>query len=194
VELLAPTRQPLRHREDSFLVRNFLSRSECAAWIALSEAAGFAPAPIATVTGPQLAPAVRSNERLIRDDPELARSWWQRCRNLQLPSFGRWHAIGLNERFRFYRYRPGQQFPVHRDGSFRRSADELSWMTLLVYLNDNFSGGATRFHPIDAAAYQVQPETGSALVFMHDRAHEGVRVEAGTKYVLRTDIMYRRER
>jgi prolyl 4-hydroxylase len=31
-----------------------------------------------------------------------------------------------------------------------------------------------------------------ALVFDHQQVHEGAAVESGRKYVLRTDVMYRR--
>jgi predicted 2-oxoglutarate/Fe(II)-dependent dioxygenase YbiX len=194
VDVAAPIRQAVRNRQDIFVARQFLSPSECASRIALGEASGFRAAPINTPSGPQLAPELRNNERLIRDDQELARLWWSRCRSLQLPIFGRWRAVGLNERFRFYRYRPGQQFAVHRDGGYRRSADELSWMTLMVYLNEDFDGGETRFYPLNAEPLTIRPQTGMALVFMHDRAHEGAPVVLGSKYVLRTDIMYGRER
>ena len=109
-------------------------------------------------------------------------------------AFGRWHASGLNERFRFYRYRPGQRFAAHYDGSYQRNRDENSWLTLLVYLNDDFAGGTTRFDLAGVAdPVVVQPQAGMALVFMHDRLHQGDEVTAGTKYVLRTDVMYRRE-
>lgn len=194
MDVVAPSRQAVRNRQDIFSARQFLSPSECASWMALAEASGFEAAPINTAGGPRLAPELRSNESLIRDDPELAQLWWTRCRGLQLPSFGRWHPVGLNERFRFYRYRQGQHFNVHRDGSYRRTADEISWMTLMVYLNDDFTGGATRFHPLQEEAITVTPQRGTALIFMHDRAHEGTVVTAGSKYVMRTDIMYRRQR
>ena len=38
--------------------------------------------------------------------------------------------------------------------------------------------------------HAVQPKVGMALVFEHAILHEGVAVEEGTKYVLRTDVMY----
>ena len=36
----------------------------------------------------------------------------------------------------------------------------------------------------------VQPESGMALVFVHQQLHEGASVLNGRKYVLRTDVMY----
>ncbi len=41
------------------------------------------------------------------------------------------------------------------------------------------------------ALARVQPRAGMALVFKHAILHEGSSVVAGTKYVLRTDVMYR---
>jgi hypothetical protein len=51
-------------------------------------------------------------------------------------------VVGLNERFRFYRYDPGQHFAPHMDGCYQRANGEESQFTFLVYLNDGFVGGA----------------------------------------------------
>jgi hypothetical protein len=41
-----------------------------------------------------------------------------------------------------------------------------------------------------ARAAQVRGRTGMALVFEHALTHEGAEVTGGTKYVLRSDVMY----
>ncbi len=56
----------------------------------------------------------------------------------------------------------------------------------ILYLNDDFEGGETDFF-----GFQATPRTGSAIAFAHERRHEGRPVYAGTKYVVRTDVMYR---
>ena len=38
----------------------------------------------------------------------------------------------------------------------------------------------------------VAPKRGTALVFNHDTLHEGQPVSKGSKYIIRTEIMYRR--
>ena len=38
----------------------------------------------------------------------------------------------------------------------------------------------------------VPPRAGTALIFNHDTLHEGQAVTAGTKYIIRTEIMFRR--
>lgn len=86
---------------------------------------------------------------------------------------------------RFYRYCPGQYFKWHQDGTFRRSETEESFLTFIMYLNDDYAGGATQF-----AWETVQPRCGSVLVFPHRLRHQGAPVITGTKYVLRTDVMY----
>jgi prolyl 4-hydroxylase len=103
-----------------------------------------------------------------------------------LPPFvqGR-QAIGLNERFRFYRYDPGERFAGHIDAPFRRANGEQSLLTLMIYLNADFDGGETTFRDL-----VVRPQTGTALVFRHDIFHEGTAVRRGRKYVLRTDVMF----
>ena len=44
----------------------------------------------------------------------------------------------------------------------------------------------------DTVVCSVTPRTGTALIFNHDTLHEGEPVTMGTKYIIRTEIMYRR--
>ena len=63
----------------------------------------------------------------------------------------------------------------------------------MFYLNDDFNGGETVFkigRREDDNYYTVKPKTGSVLFFMHRQLHTGSVVTRGTKYVLRTDVMY----
>src|SRR5262249_12381730 len=111
-----------------------LTPDECQDHIALTEARGYEPAPITTASGFKMRPDVRSNSRVIIDDVERADALWQRVQ-AELPIYfqGR-QVIGLNERFRFYRYDPGERFAPHRDGSFRRPNGEESVFTFMIYL------------------------------------------------------------
>lgn len=96
------------------------------------------------------------------------------------------------------RYAVGQEFKQHTDYFEPRGADfakfcsvagQRTW-TAMVYLNEPDAGGATRFKAIDKI---VQPETGKLLIWNNLRAdgspnpstiHHGMKVRAGTKYVL----------
>jgi predicted 2-oxoglutarate/Fe(II)-dependent dioxygenase YbiX len=168
-----------------FTLPNFLTPDECEAIIALTEHVGYEPAPITTAGGFKLRPDIRNNTRVMIDDIERASALWTRVRE-HVPIFIRGRqAIALNERFRFYRYDPGERFAPHRDGAFRRDNGECSLLTFMIYLNEGFSGGDTVF-----ADVTVTPQRGMALIFEHDLLHEGAPVTSGRKYVLRSDVMY----
>merc|ERR1712151_873891 len=104
----------------------------------------------------------------------------------------------------------GDYFCAHVDGSWPGSGinetgllvldkygDRWSQLTFLLYLNDDFEGGQTRFFfPGDHnRKFHVRPTIGTALCFFHGEhplspLHEGCVVSSGTKYVLRTDVLY----
>lgn len=190
-------RKELLDGEQVFVIHSFLTPGECAEFVRVTEATGYAAAPITTPSGPLMAPGVRNNERVMIDHPDWAAMLWERAKPLiPSPFLGR-VATGLNERFRFYRYDPGQTFRPHTDGCFARN-DERSELTFMVYLNGGCEGGSTVLYIQDdgltlpdGAEIRVKPEAGKALVFYHYLLHEGAPVTAGRKYVLRTDVMYR---
>lgn len=180
-----------RHKID-----NFLTPEECSDYIQMSESIGFEEALIQTRgNGQVMNKEVRDNYRVILDDKDLAEKLWSRISELDIPDYlddhdVLWTPDGLNERFRFYRYEYGQQFKRHADGSFKRSEDEISFVTVLLYLNDDFNGGETQFfYPHDV----VTPKEGMLYLFKHKQLHQGNPVTTGRKYVLRTDIMYKKK-
>lgn len=175
-------------------IAGFLSASECDDYIRFGESIGFEEA---TMFAPRGVKDMRNNDRVILDDPERADELYQRLSLHLAPSFQhRWTPIGLNERLRLYRYDVGQLFNWHRDGHFDRCFDERSQFTFMIYLNDGFEGGATSFSHDDSltsdGALVITPKKGMALLFHHLILHRGDPVTAGRKYVLRTDVMYRR--
>lgn len=170
-----------------FMVRGVLREDECAGLIARIDALGPAPAPISAPEGFVMRLELRNNTRVMFDDVALAAELYARlARGLPARLFGR-RPVGANERFRGYRYERAQRFAAHYDGSFRRSPHQASELTLLLYLNDDFTGGETAFLQHDL---RVRPERGAALLFQHQLLHEGCAVEAGVKYALRSDVMY----
>ena len=172
-----------------FVVPDFLTPQECSDLIACSEAAGFSAADVRTATGQASMPTIGNNDRLILSlDDVLVASWVAlvvgRLLAFDLPEIAGERAVGLPRDVRFYRYGPGQRFKMHKDGPWRE--DELtSRLTFLVYLNEGFDGGGTDFRDLI-----VTPKVGSALIFEHATWHEGAAVTAGTKYVLRSDVLY----
>ena len=176
------------------IIHGLLSGEECAALIQRSESLRYEPGTVADVVIEE----VRNNERVIVDDVSLATDFFRRAEP-SLPAVIDGHGlVGFNERWRFYRYGPGQTFKPHRDGSFMRIKSwEESQMTFMIYLNDGMVGGETRFFSDMEQAFRqrpylsVQPKRGMALAFIHSIWHEGAMVQSGLKYVLRTDVMYK---
>jgi predicted 2-oxoglutarate/Fe(II)-dependent dioxygenase YbiX len=170
-----------------FTVAEVMSAAECRDQIARAEQVGFAAAPITTGAGFVMRPDIRNNERVMFDDVGLAAELFGRLRGALPERLCGRRPVGVNERFRCYRYEPGQRFAPHYDGAFQRSAAERSELTFMVYLNDGFAGGRTAFHDFGV---DVAPSAGLALLFQHQLLHEGCPVVSGVKYVLRSDVMY----
>jgi len=96
------------------------------------------------------------------------------------------------------RYAVGQEFKAHTDyfdpqgedfARYCSIAGNRTW-TVMVYLNEPDAGGATRFKAVDKI---VQPEAGKLLAWNNRRLdgsvnpatiHHGMKVRAGTKYVI----------
>jgi predicted 2-oxoglutarate/Fe(II)-dependent dioxygenase YbiX len=178
-------------------IAGFLSAAECDDYIRLGEATGFEEAPITTSRGMMMMKDVRNNDRVMIDDPARALALYQRLSDDLAPRFQRtWTRVAFNERLRLYRYDIGQQFDWHRDGYFQRPNGERSFFTFMVYLNDDFDGGATSFSDdgfgFPGGMLRITPAKGMGLLFHHPILHRGDPVTTGRKYVLRTDVMYRR--
>jgi hypothetical protein len=169
-------------------VDDVLSLAECQQLIERIDELGPQIATVNTLGRASVAEEMRNNERVIFDDPDLAARQFEAVKD-QLPA---WHLDrkikGANERFRCYRYQPGMRFKAHADGPFRRNEREMSFYTMLVYLNDGFEGGATVF--LEGEEQAIKPKPGCTLLFQHPLLHEGAEVTSGVKYVARTDILY----
>ncbi len=90
---------------------------------------------------------------------------------------------------------------VERDRAFEvgherlrgaRVADRLlAALAVRGGLASDLVGGATTFLRPGKRRLEVNPKAGSVLIFQHDGLlHEGSVVDAGTKFTVRTDILY----
>ena len=122
--------------------------------------------------------------------------------------------VGINARCRFFKYTDEENavYRPHLDGSWPGSGlnsrgeyvhdaygDRRSRLTFLVYLNEGFEGGCTTFYMPDGQdgglhARGVTPCAGAVLCFPQGNTasllHEGSAVSRGTKYVIRSDVLY----
>jgi len=174
---------------DLFIRRRFLSPEMCVELVAMIDARR-RPSTVSDYNGDA---AFRTSETCDLDstDPLVERL------DAMIHDF-----IGLDpahgEPVQGQRYAVGQEFKAHTDYfepsgvDFHRFCSESgnrTW-TVMVYLNEPEAGGATRFKAIDKT---VQPETGKLLAWSNLRAngtpnpstlHHGMKVRAGTKYVI----------
>jgi len=209
-------------RKFACVIQNVFTPDECDRLIARSEEQGYENAFVNSRGKAQiLLSQVRNNDRSIIDDPVTAEEIWTRIRtkvndnndlmtaswaNSVKPRMGfkknnsrERRAVGLNERLRFLRYDQGTFFASHYDGNYTRRNEagaerngETSFVTMMLYLNEDFRGGSTRFvrNDCDKVGVAVTPRTGMVLLFQHDIYHEGAPLISGRKYAIRSDVMY----
>ncbi|KAL7540751.1 hypothetical protein ACHAXR_010349, partial [Thalassiosira sp. AJA248-18] len=270
---LPVVKTPLPYVQDSFLLENVLSPAECDRLIASAETAGYHPdEPLAGQPGA----SILAHACVFVVDHQLERTIFERVKEFlpsyeqtkqkqDLPDIETFKPLGLNRRFRFYRYLPGRYYRPHIDGAWPPSGfdrntgryrydvcDEenknglqfvqkvgasslnevavnedspkkpgnekaspgeeaspdatnnirrqLSRLTFLLYLNDDFECGHTTFL-IPAKekegilnAFPTNPVRGGVLVFPHGTCaaplHEGSPVIKRCKYVVRTEVEY----
>jgi hypothetical protein len=179
------------HLDFLIVIDDFLSRAECEAFVQLCNHKPFVEKQInGTFEG--------SNEHFLRNGLKfssfalenftLANALWKRIEKHAPKEIDDYVAVGLNERLRFYRYEVGQHFGAHTDGYFERPNGERSFLTLMIYLNDDFTGGETLFLKREKI---IAPKRGTALLFTHHQWHAGLAVKEGYKYILRTDAMFK---
>jgi hypothetical protein len=76
-------------------------------------------------------------------------------------------------------YGPGGRYVDHRDTPLEGGTPRV--LSMICYLNDDFTGGATTFPEIDLA---VKPVAGMAIVFPPTLLHRAEPVVAGEKFVI----------
>lgn len=77
--------------------------------------------------------------------------------------------------------------PEHgaRAGFFHHGRRKV--LTLVLYLNDDYTGGELLFH---GSGQQIKPGTGDLLLFPPGELHEARPVLSGTKYILTNALFY----
>jgi predicted 2-oxoglutarate/Fe(II)-dependent dioxygenase YbiX len=196
----------IQHTPKIWTIESFLSEEECQNLIIFSENKSYKEATVSLKSGAKMIKNIRNNERLIYEDEKLAQNYWQKLKDfcptcineIVKEEIQNYQAVGLNPRFRFYKYESNQRFKKHIDGrvQLEKEGEEYeSRITFMIYLSDDFEGGQTTFDYKNEEnntlqKIEIRPKTGTALCFVHEIKHEGKPVPKGTKYVLRSDIMY----
>lgn len=211
------TRRNIDEVPGAFQLLNLLSAEECASLVQLTETLGYLED--AAVSLPR---SVRHNDSAtwVADDATTD-LLWQRCKSCFHPQddFAGKAALGINGRFRFYRYDQGDYFSAHTDGSWPGSRvidgelvhnaydDRWSQLSILLFLSEDFEGGATRFfvdsddprrpasNPDPASSVDVRTPLGGALCFPHGVhplhcVHASEPISSGIKYIIRSDVLF----
>lgn len=181
--------------------KNFFSPAECDRFIQYSEKSAAYERKYHKATRMM---AHRDCYELLHDDPRIAGLLFGRMKETGLmdvieQSSNQWtpygdtyRPIGCNPATKVYKYEKGMWFGQHIDMSDPMKEGQTE-ITVLVYLSE-CKGGATKFYPHGLKrGIAVQPEKGTILFHVHgDRCldHEGEKVLKGTKYVLRTDVVF----
>ncbi|KAL5486910.1 hypothetical protein EMCRGX_G019450 [Ephydatia muelleri] len=182
-----------------FLLHSVLTPEECAHYIHETEQVGYEDLT-------RLFPVeYRSNDRVLSICKPLVECLWRRIephltrreviciRPVGFGNEGTWRPSRLNECCKFGKYKCGAHFSPHLDGPWVPNEEESSIFTVVIYLNSDFEGGATSFlSEGEKVICSVMPRAGTAVFFNHDTLHEGQPVTQGTKYIIRTEIMFRR--
>jgi hypothetical protein len=173
-------------------VDDALDEAACAAYARrMREARDAEIAPVIGEHGVEVDLAVRNNTRVMWDSAEEAGSLLERVAPSVPGRLSGAALVGANPRLRLYRYGPGERHGAHWDTIVELADNVRSLLTLVFYLNDDFTGGETDFPELGR---RIAPRRGRALLFQHRVLHEAGAVTAGEKLVLRTDILYRAER
>ena len=177
-----------------FTIEQFLSPEECASFLETIEAEGFQD----QYSG--MGQLIRS--RAVFENDYWATLIWDRLKSVApqltdiyntnfvaIPTpkqpLETYHAVKVNERFRCYKYGVGEEFTKHEDFAFEYSETMRTFLTVLIYLNDAYTGGETEFDN-----YKVNPSLGMLAMFPHELPHRGCKIKSGLKYALRTDVVY----
>ncbi len=153
-------------------------------------------------------------DRSILFDKELAAYLFDKIKPYLPQYFGTERIVGLNECFRFSKYKPGGKFKRHTDGINVDKDGNRAVMTLNIFLNIPEEGGGTFFYKYGQnpnpnsngqnpngqntsgqtnkeyyMTKNVRPKPGRGALFYNQILHEGELVTKGTKYLIRTDVM-----
>ena len=177
------------------ILHTVLTPKECSSIITLAESAGFDKAAFYTDhSGTNHYDLdIRRSQRLIVDSHRFVETLWERVKD-HVPHI--WPdtgstVVGLNERLRILKYGVGDEFKSHRDGAYIAPNGDSSKITLLIYLNEGYSGGFTHYETIDGVFAPVIPRTGSVVLQDQRLLHVVPPLEHGVKYAIRTEVMYR---
>lgn len=123
----------------------------------------------------------------VIDDPILALRLFYRLAEVLPATRECAELVGLKPLLRCVRYSAGEGTELHGDPVRETIDGQRSHLSVLLFLNDDFAGGAIEFPEVGRI---VEPRVGRALVFPHEAIHRDRAVERGSKFVLEAEVFY----
>ena len=178
----APIGEPLSESPEVVLFPGLLSEAECA-YLAVAASPYLQPATVVdNATGKAIRNPIRTSETAVLTAP--LESLVIQALNRRLAA-ATGTCVEQGEPLQVLRYSPGQEYKTHIDAIPSLANQRI--LTALVYLNDAYQGGETRFV---ATGGTVRGRTGTGLMFRNvdsagrpDKraAHCGLPVTSGVK-------------
>jgi hypothetical protein len=194
-----------------FVLENFFSSEECDYYVNKAKEIGFHN------LKNQYPEDYRNSERLSFLSDDIAALIWERLKNflekedlngkkpMNINVSGVWKPSRVNNGIKITKYTSGSFFKPHIDNVFIFNPQEITIHTILIYLNDEFEGGETNFCEIpehglksflfNGISYKIiesiKPVKGRAIVFENYKCHEGSKLLSGTKYIMKTEIVFK---
>ena len=206
---VAPVMNEIENIPGTWMIKGLLSKEECSSLISKVEFDEEIDTTYRLREDENYESSIlRKSYRYKHDLPILAEQMFSRLQGIipatltfdkeddELGPFlrGTWSFHSVNERISILKYGPGGIFSKHRDGIFIKNEDLRSMISVLVYLNSDYTGGRTKCYD-DSEVYscEVEPVPGDAFVMIQRVLHEGGEVCSNFKYAARFDLMFYRQ-
>jgi prolyl 4-hydroxylase len=187
-----PTPERLSERPDLRLFRQLITPTECAYLIRTADPL-FQPSMVYNNDGQEVRDTIRTSDGAgiywLAEDPAI------HALNRRIAKATRTN-YDQGEPLQVLRYSPGQEYRPHFD--YLQGNDNPRPWTALVYLNEDYEGGTTRFVK---TGHEVRGRAGDVLVFCNSDGsgareplaeHAGMPVTEGMKYLATRWIRERR--
>lgn len=176
----------------SICVDNVFNSNECDELIRATENIGYIRASLFDKNGKQyFYPEIRESLRCIVDDVAFSSVLEKRLIHL-IPKIYRgkkYHSI--NPRFRCLKYNDTtHHFIAHTDDCYSNN-EIMSMITILIYTNKDYEGARTSLHLDEKTIIgEIEPKVGMIYLMDQDILHSVPNLISGTKYIIRTELMF----
>ena len=164
-----------------YQIHNAVSPSVCRNYVQQGDRVGWSPTNIS-----ELNPLFSRSQAAINIDTQAL---FAAIQHTAPPRLDDMDIVSLVEqRTACMRYSEGEHFGLHTDSPFVAPDGAFTKLSLVLYLNDDYTGGETVFPDL---ALEVRPEVGKILLFPPTLNHMSKPIFRGTKYIVRSEVLYR---